>query len=165
MYALFSNALRSSRIRLLMTVGSSSTPLTTGRVFTEAKSASSSITRVGVSGIRSSGPTGLSDFAQRVRLRRTEPFFFTTMITGSPPNLTLNWLATLRLKSPVSSAFVDGMARSSGSPAKVPTPTRLFVESRARFSRVSHPRKPSSNRSWVWARRLLVVPVRTTMNL
>ena len=116
-------------------------------------------------GIGSPGPTELSDFAHRVRFRRTDPFFFTTMSTGLPPNLTLNWLAILRLKSPLSSAVVDGMTLRSGSPVNVPTPTRLLVASSARFSRVSHPRKPSSKRSWVWARRLLVVPVSTTMNL
>ena len=73
-----------------MVVGSSSFPVPTGRVFTDAKSASSSITSVGILGIVSSGPIALKFFAQRVRFRRTEAFFFTTMITGTSPNLTLN---------------------------------------------------------------------------
>ena len=122
-------------------------------MLTDAKSASSSITNVGVLGMDSRGPKRLSDLAQRVRFRRTEPYFLTTMITGSPPSLTLNWLAILRLKSPVSSAFVEGIALSRGSPISVPTPTRLLLVSNARLSLVSHPRKPSSKRNWVWARK------------
>ena len=73
-----------------MTVGSSSSSGDEGLVLTDAKSASSSITSIGVLGIVSPVPTGLSDLAHRVRLRSTEPFFLTTMMTGSPPNLTLN---------------------------------------------------------------------------
>ena len=69
MYTLWANVFKSSRILPLITVGSSSSSVPTGRVFTDAKSASSSMTNVGTPGIGPWGPR-CRDLAQLVRFRR-----------------------------------------------------------------------------------------------
>ncbi len=94
-------------------------------------------------------------------------FFLTTRTMGSlPPTTTPMFLATASLKSPLSFEDVKELT-GRNLPPIWPTPTAplLVTWSDRRFCRVSKPRMPSSMRAWVWVRRLLCTPARTTTSL
>ncbi len=94
-------------------------------------------------------------------------YFLTTRMMGSlPPGTTPTFLATFNLKSPLSREDVNELTGRNG-PCIRPTPMRLLsvAWSNRSWLRVSNPRMPASTRAWVWLRRLLWMPARTTTSL